>query len=195
MPDEGRTKVPRDIVVIGGSVRAMSALARLTSAFPRDYLSVILVALQRPPGERTAAASIEDFRSPLPIGYAVHGETLQRGWVYVAPPNKLMSVKPDGTIGLEDDPAGRSVNKAVDHLFISAASVYGRRVVGVVLSGVGSDGTEGLIAINAGGGLGIVQSLADAPYPGMPASAILDDHPDQIAILDDIPKAILQVTR
>ncbi len=106
-----------------------------------------------------------------------------------------MSVDARGAIALLDDPTGSSWDRAVDTLFLSAASVYGARVLGIVLSGIGNDGTEGMLAIHAAGGLGIVQSLADAPQPGMPSSAILGDHPNEIALLDDIPKAILGATR
>ncbi|MBU1361744.1 MAG: hypothetical protein KKC79_11020 [Gammaproteobacteria bacterium] len=186
---------PRDIVVVGGSVEALSDLVRITIALPKDYLSVVLVALQRPPGKQPRAESIAQFRSPLPADYAVDGEALERGRVYIAPPNKLMSVSAKDTISLQDDATGKMAGEAVDRLFISAAAVYGNRVVGVVLSGVGTDGTEGLKAIHAAGGLGIVQSPADASHREMPVSAILGDHPDMIAILDDIPKAILQLTK
>lgn len=195
MPTSRQGRPPRDIVVIGGSVAAISALARVTAAFPLDFSAVVLVALQRPPGKLPAAQSLADLRSPLPTAYAVAGETVAAGRIYVSPPNKLMSVDARGAIALLDDPTGSSWDRAVDSLFLSAASVYGARVLGVVLSGSGKDGTEGMLAIHSAGGLGIVQSLAEAHQPGMPTSAILKDHPNEIALLDDIPKAILKATR
>lgn len=195
MPGKSTAKTFRDIVVIGGSVNAMASLARVTSSFPSDYSATVLVALQRPAGVQPRADSIDDFNSPLPAAYARDGEELQSGRVYIAPPNQLMAVSAHNTLVLTSDPAGVRSKQAIDFLFLSAANAFGIRVVGVVLSGVGDDGTQGLEAITKARGVSIVQSPADSEQPSMPTSAILGDSPSKIPLLDDIPKAILQVSR
>src|SRR5271166_4212142 len=88
-----------------------------------------------------------------------------------------MTIGPIGFIRLDQGPKENYVRPAADPLFRSAASVYGSRVMGIILTGGGSDGTQGLIAIEQAGGLAIVQDPGDARDPSMPMSALLDDNP------------------
>ena len=83
-----------------------------------------------------------------------------------------------GRIRLDRGPKQHRTRPAVDPLFRSAAAAYGPRVVGVILSGMGSDGVGGLIAIKAGGGISLVQSPAEAQFPVMPTRALKDDGVD-----------------
>ena len=79
----------------------------------------------------------------------------------------------------------RHSRPAADRLFQSAAEAYGRRVIGVVLTGGGHDGTDGLKAIKAAGGISVVQQPYEAQDPSMPRSALLGDHPDHCAPIDE----------
>jgi len=82
---------------------------------------------------------------------------IERGRIYVAPPNHHMTVGPIGFIRLDQGPRENHTRPAADPLFRSAASIYGSRVMGIILTGGGSDGTQGLIAVEQAGGLAIVQ--------------------------------------
>lgn len=115
---------------------------------------------------------------PLPATAAVDGEHLERGHVYVAPPDHRMIVVAD-RIRLTRGPRENGRRPSVDRLFGSVARAPGRRAVGVILSGSLDDGTNGLRTIKEHGGATIVQSPEDALYPGMPESAIA--HPAHLA--------------
>ena len=110
-------------------------------------------------------------QTSLAVGSAVHGEAIEKGRIYVAPPDHHLLVH-RGTVHLSRGPKENGHRPAVDTLFRSAARAYGPRVVGAVLSGTLDDGALGLRSIMACGGTGVVQDPADAAFPGMPASAL-----------------------
>jgi two-component system chemotaxis response regulator CheB len=87
---------------------------------------------------------------------------------------------------LTRDRKQHQMRPAVDHLFVSAAAARGNRTVGVLLSGGGADGVEGLIAIKGKGGISIVQQPEQARQPSMPATAIREDDVDAVLRLEDI---------
>jgi len=87
-----------------------------------------------------------------------------------------------GLIHLDAGPRVHNTRPAIDPLFVSAAEIYGRRVVGVVLSGRGQDGAAGLQMIHDRGGLALVQDPVEATEPGMPAAAFALDDPEVLSI-------------
>jgi len=105
-----------------------------------------------------------------------------------------MTVGPIGFIRLDQGPKENHTRPAADPLFRSAASIYGSRVIGIILTGGGSDGTQGLIAIEQAGGLAIVQDPGDARDPSMPMSALLHDNPDLCLPLREIPAVIIRLS-
>jgi two-component system chemotaxis response regulator CheB len=98
-------------------------------------------------------------------------EKFEPGHIYVAPPDHHLLVK-QGCLRVTRGLRENRVRPAVDPLFRSAAVAYGARVVGVVLTGLQTDGTAGLLAIKRCGGIAVVQDPTDALYPGMPLSAL-----------------------
>jgi len=115
--------------------------------------------------------------SRLPASFAQHDVPIRSGRIYVAPPDHHMLLDA-GRIRLSRGPKIRGTRPAVDPLFQSAAAAYGEQVIGVILSGADSDGAAGLRAIEARGGLVLVQRPDDAAVPSMPTAAIIADHPD-----------------
>jgi len=109
---------------------------------------------------------------------ARRGHSVEPGHVYIAPPDYHMTVLCPGVVRLDQGPKVRFSRPAVDPLFRTAAEVYGPRVIGVVLTGYGEDGTDGLRAINAAGGITVVQDPNEATAAGMPRSALLGVRPD-----------------
>jgi len=112
--------------------------------------------------------------------------------MYVSPPDVHTLLKL-GCVQLPHGPTENGHRPAIDPLFRSAAEAYGRRVIGVVLSGVLDDGTNGLSAITARGGLTVAQSPDDALYPSMPKSAIDSVPIDVIASADDIGASLTRL--
>jgi two-component system chemotaxis response regulator CheB len=97
----------------------------------------------------------------------------------------------NGTLRIDRGPKIHSTRPAVDPLFQSAARTYGERVVGVVLTGGGDDGVDGLIRIKASGGLSIAQDPDEAMYPFMPRNAVLYDEVDLVLPVREIARALV----
>ena len=131
--------------------------------------------------------------APIPVSYGIQYEEVLPGHVYVAPPDRHLIVTRPGWLGLDAGAKVRHSRPAADRLFQSAAQFYGCRVVGVVLTGGDGDGTDGLRAIKAAGGLGIVQDPADATAPDMPMNALKGDHPDYCLLLDEIGPMLVKL--
>src|SRR5262249_50026069 len=116
-------------------------------------------------------AQILDRASPLPTTTAQDRERFKLGHVYVAPPDHHLLVK-RGYLRVTRGLRENRVRPAIDPLFRSAAVAYGARVVGVVLTGLQTDGTAGLLTIKRCGGIAMVQDPTDARFPDMPLSAL-----------------------
>lgn len=137
----------RDIVVVAASRGALPVLRRLVEDLAPDLEVTILIVLHvgRHP---SILPELLTRWSRLRASHAVQGEKLQRGRIYVAPPDRHMVVR-DGTVRLLDTAPENFARPAADPLFRSAAAEYQERVVGVVLSGDLDDGAAGLAAIRA----------------------------------------------
>ena len=132
----------QDIIAIGGSAGGLEALATVLSGLPRNLNASVFVVLHTSPQSGGALPQILARTANLPVDFAVDGEVLQRGRVYVAPPDHHLTFD-DGTISVARGPRENGFRPAVDPLFRSAAKQYNSRVVGVILSGAMDDGTFG----------------------------------------------------
>jgi two-component system chemotaxis response regulator CheB len=175
----------RDIIVVGASAGGVEALGQLVRGLPADLPAAVFVVLHVPPHGTSVLPNILRRLGPLPAEHAKDDETIRPGRIYVAPPDFHMLIK-NGSIRLARGPTENSHRPAIDPLFRTAARRYGRRVIGVILSGVLDDGTAGLQAIKHRGGLTVVQHPDDALYAGMPQNAL-----DTVAVDSAEPAADL----
>lgn len=180
-----------DIIVVGASAGGVEALTNLVKQLPPNLNAAIFIVLHVPSHGMSVLPQILARAGKLPVSHAKDGEAIVLGRIYVAPPDYHLLLKP-GYISLTRGPKENSHRPSVDPLFRTAAQSYGRRVVGVVLTGVLDDGTAGLDAVKMRGGVAIVQDPDDAMYSGMPRSAIENvDDIDHILPLSNIPSVLV----
>jgi two-component system, chemotaxis family, protein-glutamate methylesterase/glutaminase len=182
----------RDVVVVGASAGGVEALAKLVADLPQELPATMLVVLHVLATGTSVLPSILDRAGALPASSARHGERIERGHIYVAPPDHHMVAAGDH-IHLTHGPRENGHRPAVDPLFRSAARSYGARVVAVVLSGALDDGTAGLQVVQRAGGTTLVQDPDDALYDGMPRSAIQHGAADHVVELSAMADAICEL--
>lgn len=161
----------RDIIVIGASAGGVYALKELVSALPPDFDAVIFMSLHVSPHSPSYLPEILNHAGPLKATHPTDGEPIQRGRIYVAPPDHHMLVEHDRIV-VKKGPKENRFRPSIDALFRSAAYTYGSRVIGVVLTGLLDDGTSGIWSVKRLGGVAIVQEPEDALYPSMPDNVL-----------------------
>ena len=183
----------RDFVVVGASAGGIEALRKIFSRLPANFPAVIAVVLHRSPFFVASDLPwVLSIRTPHTIVEPGNAEPMKTGRIYVAPRDHHLVID-DGRFCVNRGPKQHFTRPAIDPLFLSAAQNYGRRVVGVILSGGGDDGVDGLLAIKAAGGLSIAQDPAEAKHPPMPHSAILFDHVDLVLPAEAIADILLKL--
>lgn len=182
------TAIPRrDIVVIGASAGGVPLLIELAAALPLGFPAAMFV-VQHIGAHRSLLPELLRRSGPNPALHPEQGQRVAHGTIYVAPPDCHMLLFGD-RIRLTHDAKENHARPAIDPLFRSAAIAHGPRVIGAILSGRLDDGTAGLQAIKACGGLSIAQNPDDAEEPGMPRSAV-----DNVAIDRQVTRATLAPT-
>jgi two-component system chemotaxis response regulator CheB len=182
----------RDTVVVGASAGGVAALRTLLAGLPADFPARILVVLHVPPSGVNALASVLARSSPMKVRSAANRDHLEPGVVLVARPDHHLVVA-DDSILLTRGPHENGHRPAIDVLFRSAAKALGPRTVAVVLSGALDDGSAGLRAIRAQGGLGVVQDPDDAQHAGMPSNAIRAADPEYVVPVADMPALLISL--
>jgi two-component system chemotaxis response regulator CheB len=159
------------VVAIGASAGGLQALSTLLESLGPDFPVPVLVVQHLSPDHESQLARILAGRSALPVHEVLGGERPKAGHVYVAPPNEHLVIEA-GRLALSHAERVSFSRPSVDVLFQSAARSFRGGVIGVLLSGSGTDGTEGARAIRAAGGRVVAQTEGSAQHYGMPGSAV-----------------------
>jgi two-component system chemotaxis response regulator CheB len=175
----------RDILVVGGSAGALDAMLEIARGLPADFPGYVFI-VSHIGNNLSYLPELLMRAGPLRAVHPESGEAIQPGVIYVAPPDRHMLLT-RRHIQLSRGPRQHFTRPAIDPLFRTAAEAFGARVIGIVLSGTGSDGAAGLERIKRAGGLAIVQDPATSLYPEMPLSASNVFAVDHIAPPQDIP--------
>lgn len=183
-PRENRQASPANsVVVIAASTGGPKALSEVVANIPESLCAALLV-VQHMPGDFLESLARRLCQlSALPVSVARKDEPIVSGRIYLAPGDRHMSVVLRGgfpMIQIDEGPLVCGVRPSADPLFKSAAEAFGRNVVGVVLTGMGHDGAEGLRAIRAAGGGAIVQDRASSIIYGMPRAALAAAGADRV---------------
>ncbi|WP_024508552.1 chemotaxis protein CheB [Bradyrhizobium sp. ARR65] len=161
----------RDIIVIGGSAGATAPLKHILGRLQPDLPAAVFVVLHIPARGIGILRTVAAAAGQLPVREAENGLQIENGHIYLAAPDHHLLLV-DGRMMLGRGPRENMVRPAIDPLFRSAALHYGPRVIGVVLSGLLSDGAAGLNAIKRCGGMALVQDPSDATADEMPRRAL-----------------------
>lgn len=160
------------VVAVGASAGGIPALFQLLGALPASFPLPILVAQHLSRTLPSQLPAVLGCRTRLSVAWAEDGEFARPGHVHVAPPDRHLTVGPEGRLRLCSSPPVRWWPPAVDKLFASAAESFGPRAAAVVLSGALYDGAGGIAAVRAAGGITMAQDEASAGHFDMPAAAI-----------------------
>jgi len=185
--------VKRDIIVIGASAGGIEALQTLLKALPGDFDASVLVVLHTSNHAGSLLPQILQRAGNLPVFHPSDKCPIAKGNVYVAPPDFHMIVEGD-ILRVVKGPRENLHRPAIDPLFRSAAASYGRRVIGVILTGMLDDGTSGLMLIQARGGETVIQDPSSALFSAMPENALEEVPKAHVLPLEQIPNLLMQLT-
>lgn len=188
----------RRAVAIAASTGGPQSLLKVFEKFPSEMNAGILLVQHMPPGFTKSFAMRLDRISKINVKEAEDGEVVYNNWAYVAPGDYHMEVtmrngKP--TIKLYKGPKIHGVRPAADPMMKSVANLFGRKTVGVVMTGMGRDGAEGLAEIKRKGGITIAQDKETSIIFGMPKAAIELGVVDYVVPLDKIADTIVMALR
>jgi two-component system CheB/CheR fusion protein len=184
---EGKGNSPFPIVGIGASAGGLEAMRQLFSNLPADTGMAFVVVQHLDPSHESRLPELLARSTKMPVLEATHAVSVQPNFVYIIPPNARIALG-QGILHITPRAEGRGPHLPIDYLFRSLAEDQQSRAVAVVLSGTGSDGTQGVCEIKAVGGITFSQDEKTAVHSGMPLSAIQSGcidfvlPPDQIAV-------------
>lgn len=181
-------------VVIGTSAGGMNAIKKIIDRLPIEFAPPILI-VQHVQEEGTDGYRTVFFnkKSLLPVKEALDKEPIQSGTIYLAPAAYHMLVEQNGTISLSVDPPVNYSRPSIDVLFESAAVAYGKKLIGIILTGANDDGSKGIQIIKDFGGHTIAQDPDEAESDLMPRAAIRDAEIDQILSLEKISDFLTKI--
>jgi two-component system chemotaxis response regulator CheB len=189
-----RTRGERRLVAIGASTGGPGAVVGILRGLPPRFPLPLLLVIHVGAAFAAAMAEWLDGLSPLRVALARDGEPLPpvgEGRVILAPPDHHLLVQ-NGVLRLSREPERHSCRPSVDALFESVASEAGAAAVACLLTGMGRDGAQGLLAIRRAGGLTIAQDEATSVVFGMPREAIQLGAAEQILPVDRIAAALME---
>jgi two-component system chemotaxis response regulator CheB len=187
-----------DIVAIGVSTGGPTALTHILSTLPADFPCPIVVTQHMPPMFTRLLAERLASKSRLRVEEAGEGSRLEPGLALIAPGGhhlKFRSEKGSVVVALDDGPPENSCRPAVDVMFRSVASIYGRNTLAVILTGMGRDGFEGTKQLKAVGASVLAQDRATSVVWGMPGYVVEAGLADIVAGIDDIGPTITSLAR
>lgn len=192
LPRPGASKVR--VVAIGASLGGPRALTQILKDLPRDFPAPIALVQHMAEGFTPAFVRWLSQEIPLQVREAEQGMELSPGTLFVAPSDRHLRLK-NNRVLLGDDEAQHGFRPSVSALFRSVAENHGGRALGVILTGMGTDGSDGLLELRRSGGITIAQDEATSAVFGMPRAAIELGAAERVLPLGAIADAIQEAVR
>jgi len=184
-----------EAIAIGASAGGIDALSQLLPALPADARLAVFVVVHLPPSQPSLLTEIFQLRCALRVQEAEDKQMVEPGTLYFAPPDYHLLLDPGPQLALSTDPPVHYSRPSIDTLFESAADVYGKALLGIVLTGASEDGASGLLAIHQAGGATLVQRPSDAATPTMPLYAIQRCPAARVLGLEEMGMLLQDVAR
>lgn len=175
-----------DMVVVGSSAGGIESLTQILVSLPAKFTAAIVIVQHISHDSKRSLANHFSMVTHVPVREVEDKEPIEGGVVYFAPTNYHLLVSNDGVFNLNIDPPVSFSRPSIDVLFQSAAQVYKKRLMGIILTGTNHDGADGLKEVRHCGGLAVVQDPENARYPTMPQSALEAADPQLVLTLDEI---------
>ena len=186
-----------ELITIGASTGGPKALQEILPAIPAEIESAIVVTIHMPPDFTRAFADRLNRVCKLPVREAEDGEKLKQGCVLVSPGGIHTKIRRNGFAGgyvkIDSNPYDAIYKPCIDITMKTAAECYRDHVMGVILTGMGHDGTEGIRAIKKNGGISVVQDELSCTVYGMPRSVVEAGLADRVVPLKKIPQEIMKL--
>lgn len=179
------------VITIGTSAGGVQALKAVVQKLPQDFPGSIHIVQHLSSEAPSNLTRVLAQVSKLPVAFAKDGEAIKSGQIYLAPPDFHLTLEL-GRVRVIRGPRENRMRPAIDPLFRTAAVVYRSYATGIILTGMLDDGTAGLQAIKACGGMTIVQDPDEAEYDSMPKSAIANVEVDRVVFLPDIAELLVE---
>lgn len=183
------------MIGIAASTGGPAALATVLGSLSADFPAPILVVQHVTRGFVAGLAEWLNGVTPLRVSVTSHGDTPQPGDVLLAPDDYHIQANAKGTVELCKEPPYKGLRPSANYMFRSLAHAYGPRAVGIVLTGMGDDGAEGLEALHQAGGLTVAQDEQSCVVYGMPREAIARNAVDRVLTLDQIALTLSQLAQ
>lgn len=187
---EGAAALATAVVAIGASVGGLAAFTTFLRHMPPDSGLAFVLVQHLDPQQPSLLPELLASHTAMPVRHAVNQTPVAPNQVYLIPPNTALSIA-QGVLQLGPPTEAHGQRLPIDYFFRSLAQDQGPRAIGIVLSGTGADGTEGLAAIQAAGGLTLAQTPASAGAPGMPEQTIVRGVADHVLDVAAMPALLL----
>ena len=181
------------MVAIGASAGGLEAFTQLISHLPATTGMAFVLVQHLDPNQPSLLSELMGRTTAMPVLEVTDGLAIAPNQVYVMPPNQAMTLEA-GTLRLQPRPRSRIGSRLIDSFFSALAQERGTKAIGVVLSGADADGTLGLEAIKAAGGITFAQSEASAKFSSMPHMAIATGQVDFIQTPEDIAQTLAHLS-
>ncbi len=173
-------------IVIGGSAGSVKVIFNMLKSIPQNFPVPIIIALHRPDQESSQMGSLFKDISKVAFDEPNRKTPIKNNHIYLAPAGKHIVVETDFSINIDTSPLVQYSRPSIDVLFLSAAEVYKRNLLGIILTGSNEDGSLGLQNIKKNGGLVVIQDPKDASISRMPEAALAKVSPDMVLTKEQI---------